>query len=235
MNALEIKDLTKKYDDFKLDNLTLSIPEGSITGFIGENGAGKSTTIKLIIGAIRKDSGSINILGTDNIDTVKEDVGVVMDDVGFPSCLNAVQVGKIMRNAYKRWDDNVYSGYLEKLEIPKKKAFGELSRGNRMKLGFAVCMSHSPKILLLDEATGGLDPIVRDEVVTVIKDFASDGKHSVLMSSHIVSDLEKICDRLAFIHKGKLLMCKSYEEIESEYDGIGIEDFFLKLVKGELS
>ena len=234
MNALEITGLTKKYDGFKLDNLTLAIPEGSITGYIGENGAGKSTTIKLIIGAIRKDAGTISVLGTEDIASVKEDMGVVMDEVGFPSCFTAVQVGKVMSNAYKRWDDKAYQDLLEKLEIPSKKAFGDLSRGNRMKLGIAVAMSHDPKILLLDEATSGLDPIVRDEVVTMIREFASDGRHTVLMSSHIVSDLEKVCDRLAFLHKGKLLMYKSYEEISEDYPGLGIEDFFLKMVKGEL-
>ena len=234
MDALEIKGLCKSYDDFKLDDLDLTIPEGSITGFIGENGAGKSTTVKLILGITRRDAGSVKILGTEDVASVKHEIGTVMDDVGYPGCVNAIQVGKIMSGIYKNWDGSVYSDYLKKLDIPVKKAFGDMSRGTRMKLGFAVCMSHSPKILLLDEATGGLDPVVRDEVVTIIRDFASDGKHAVLMSSHIVSDLEKICDRIAFIHKGKLLMCKTREEIEHEYEGIGLEDLFLGMIKGEI-
>ena len=235
MNALEINNLTKSYKDFTLKDLCLTIPEGSITGFIGENGAGKSTTIKLILGAVKRDGGEITILGNSSMNSsVKEDVGVVMDDVGFPGCLTAVQVGNIMRNAYRNWNDDTYTDYLRKLGVPETKPFSDLSRGTRMKLGFAVCMSHSPKLLLLDEATGGLDPVVRDEVVSIIRDFASDGKHSVLMSSHIVSDLEKICDRIAFIHKGQLLMCKSKEEITEEYGDTGLEDLFLKMVKGEL-
>ena len=235
MNALEINNLTKSYKDFTLGDLCLTIPEGSITGFIGENGAGKSTTIKLILGAIKRDGGDISILGNNSYDdSIKEDIGVVLDDVGFPGCLTAVQVGNIMRNAYKNWSDDLYTDYLRKLGIPDKKPFSDFSRGTRMKLGFAVCMSHSPRLLLLDEATGGLDPVVRDEVTTIIKDFASDGKHSVLISSHIVSDLEKICDRIAFIHQGQLLMCKSKEEIAEEYSGMGLEDLFLKMVKGEM-
>ncbi len=233
MNALEINGLTKSYKDFKLDNVSFDIPEGSITGFIGENGAGKSTTIKLILGVTKKDSGNVRVLGTEDVASIKEDIGTVMDDVGFPGCVNAVQVEKIMRNIYKNWDAKMFDDYLKKLDIPAKKPFSDFSRGTRMKLGFAACMCHSPKILLLDEATGGLDPVVRDEVVTIIKEFASDGHHSVLMSSHIVSDLEKICDRIAFIHKGRLLMCKSREEIDEEYDGIGLEDLFLKMIKGE--
>ena len=220
MNALEIKNLTKSYPGFTLDNLNLTLPSGCILGLIGENGAGKSTTIKLILDMIHKDSGSIIILGKDNTDSIeltKEDIGVVMDDVGIPECLTVKQVGNVMKNTFRNWDDVEYARLAQKLALPDKKQFKEFSRGMKMKLGIAIALSHKAKLLILDEATSGLDPVVRDEVVEMFSDFTRDENHSILISSHIVSDLEKLCDYIAFIHKGKLLLCEEKDQLLAEY------------------
>ncbi len=220
MNALEIKNLTKAYPGFTLDNLNLTLPSGCIMGLIGENGAGKSTTIKLILDMIHKESGSITILGKDNTDGIeltKEDIGVVMDEVGIPECLTVKQVGKVMKNTFRNWDDAEYTRLIQKLALPDKKQFKEFSRGMKMKLGIAIALSHNAKLLILDEATAGLDPVVRDEVVEMFSDFTRDENHSILISSHIVSDLEKLCDYVAFLHKGKLLLCEEKDQLLAEY------------------
>ncbi len=220
MNALEIRNLTKSYPGFTLDRLNLTLPNGCIMGLIGENGAGKSTTIKLILDMIHKDSGSITILGRDNGDSIaltKEDIGVVMDEVGIPECLTVKQVGKVMKHTFRNWDDTEYARLIQKLALPDKKLFKEFSRGMKMKLGIAIALSHNAKILLLDEATSGLDPVVRDEVVEMFSDFTRDENHSILISSHIVSDLEKLCDYVAFLHKGKLLLCEEKDRLLAEY------------------
>lgn len=220
MNALEIKGLTKAYRDFRLDSLDLVLPSGCIMGLIGENGAGKSTTIKLILDTIRRDAGTVTILGQDNrknVQLMKEDVGIVLDEVGFPECLTGKQVGKIMRNTYRNWDGKAYEGYLGKFSVPMDKEFKDFSRGMKMKLGIAVAMSHNPKLLILDEATSGLDPVVRDEVVDMLNEFTRDEGHSILISSHIVSDLEKLCDYIAFLHKGKLLLCEEKDVLLEKF------------------
>lgn len=220
MNALEIRDLCKSYPGFSLQNLTLTLPQGCIMGLIGKNGAGKSTTIRLILEMAQKDSGSIRILGkdnTENISLAKEDIGVVLDEVGFPECLTAQQVGNIMKNTYRNWDMDVYKKYMKELALPENKEFKEFSRGMKMKLGIAVALSHNPKILILDEATSGLDPVIRDEVLDIFSEFTRDENHAVLMSSHIVGDLEKICDYIAFLHKGRLLLCEEKDRIMEEY------------------
>lgn len=220
MNALEIKNLTKTYPGFTLDHLNLTLPSGCIMGLIGENGAGKSTTIKLILDMIHKDSGTITILGKDNRDGMeltKEEIGVVMDEVGIPLCLTVKQVGNIMKNTFRNWDDAEYSRLIKKLALPERKQFKEFSRGMKMKLGIAIAMSHNSKLLILDEATSGLDPVVRDEVVEMFRDFTRDENHSILISSHIVSDLEKLCDYVAFLHKGKLLLCEEKDQLLAEY------------------
>ena len=220
MNALEIKNLTKHYGDFTLDNLNLTLPSGCIMGLIGENGAGKSTTIKLILDMIRRDEGTITLLGRDNRENItltKQDIGVVLDEVGIPACLSAVQVGKVMARTFTRWDKELYAQYLKKLNLPEKRPFKEYSKGMKMKLGIAVALSHHPKLLILDEATSGLDPVVRDEVVEMFSEFTRDEDHAVLISSHIVSDLEKICDYIAFLHQGKLMLCEEKDRLLEEY------------------
>lgn len=220
MNALEIKNLSKSFTGFQLDNLSLTLPMGCIMGLIGENGAGKSTTIKLILDMLHKDSGSITILGRDNQDNIrltKEDVGVVMDEVGLPECLTAKQVGKVMRHTFKNWKQDEYARLLTKLNLPDNKPFKDFSRGMKMKLGIAVALSHGSKLLLLDEATSGLDPVVRDEVVEMFHEFTRNPNHSILISSHIVSDLEKLCDYVAFLHNGRLLLCEEKDVLLAKY------------------
>ena len=219
-NALEIKGLTKSWPGFTLDHLNLTLPCGCIMGLIGENGAGKSTTIKLILDMIHRDGGTITILGRDNQDEIcvtKEELGVVLDEVGFPECMTGKQVNQMMKYTYKNWDETVYFGYLKKLSVPDNKEFKEFSRGTKMKLGIAVALSHDPKLLILDEATSGLDPVVRDEVLNIFCEFTRDENHAVLISSHIVSDLEKICDYIAFLHKGKLLLCEEKDILLEQY------------------
>ncbi len=220
MNALEIKNLSKSYPGFQLDNVNLTLPCGCIMGLIGENGAGKSTTIKLILDMLHKDSGSICILGKDNqreLNLTKEDIGVVMDEVGIPEFLTAKQVGKVMKHTFRNWEQHTYEKYLSDFAVPMDKQFKDFSRGMKMKLGIAVALSHRAKLLILDEATSGLDPVVRDEVVDLLSDFTRDESHSILISSHIVSDLEKLCDYVAFLHKGKLLLCEEKDLLLSEY------------------
>ncbi|MBR6708643.1 MAG: ABC transporter ATP-binding protein [Clostridia bacterium] len=220
MNALEIRNVSKSFSGFCLDNISLTLPSGCIMGLIGENGAGKSTTIKLILEMLHKDSGTITVLGKDNgeeISLIKEDIGVVMDEVGIPECLTAKQVGKMMKLTFRHWDEAEYDRLLRKLSLPDNKSFGDFSRGMKMKLGIAVAMSHGAKLLLLDEPTSGLDPVVRDEVVEMFYDFTRDENHSILISSHIVSDLERLCDYVAFLHKGKLLLCEEKDVLLSEY------------------
>lgn len=220
MNALEIKNLTKSFEGFYLDHLNLTLPSGCIMGLVGENGAGKSTTIKLILDMLRKDEGTVTILGKDNgegMRLLKEEIGVVLDEVGLPECLTANQVGKVMCHTFRNWDDGEYRRLLRKLSLPEHKPFKDFSRGMKMKLGIAVAMSHGAKLLLLDEPTGGLDPVVRDEVVEMFYEFTRDENHSILISSHIVSDLEKLCDYVAFLHKGKLLLLEEKDALLSEY------------------
>lgn len=220
MNAIEIKNLCKSFPGFTLDNLTLTLPGGCIMGLIGENGAGKSTTIRLILDMLHKDSGSITILGKnngDNIHMTKQDIGVVLDEVGIPECLTVRQVGRIMRYTFQNWEEDTFSALADRLSLPDNKPFKDFSRGMKMKLGLAIALSHQAKLLILDEATSGLDPVVRDEVVGMLYDFTRDEQHSILISSHIVSDLEKLCDYIAFIHKGRLLLCEEKDQLLAAY------------------
>lgn len=230
MNALEIKNLCKNYEGFTLDHLNLTLPSGCVMGLIGENGAGKSTTIRLILDMIEKDEGSITILGKDHKDHLKltkEDVGVVLDEVGISECLTTVEVGRIMKNLFKNWDEQAFSENLQKFSLPREKAFKEFSRGMKMKLGIAIALSHHARLLILDEATSGLDPVVRDEVTDIFNEFTRDEHHAILISSHIVSELEKICDYIAFLHKGKLLLCEEKDILREEYGIIrcSVKDF----------
>ncbi len=217
MNAIEIKDLSRSYADFRLDHLNLTLPQGCILGLVGENGAGKSTTIKLMLDMIRRDSGTITLLGQDNRSLSKDEIGVVLDDVGISECLTPAQVGKIMALTFRNWDDALYHSYLRRFSLPLKKKFKEFSRGMKMKLGIAVALSHNAKLLILDEATSGLDPVVRDEILDIFLEFTRDENHSILISSHIVSDLEKICDYIAFLHRGKLLLHEEKDVLREQY------------------
>ena len=220
-NAIEIRGLCKRYKGFSLDDLNLDLPYGCVLGLVGENGAGKSTTIRLIMDALERDGGTVSVLGADNKSKEflerKEDVGVVLDETFVPEVINARQLGRIMAGTYKRWDQAVYDGWISRFELPPDKKFKDYSRGMTMKLGIAAALSHHPRLLLLDEATGGLDPMVREELLEVFADFAAEDGHAVLLSSHIVSDLERICDYIAFLHKGKLVLCEEKDVLLDKY------------------
>lgn len=221
MNAIEIKGLEKRYDGFQLGSFDLTLPSGYIMGLVGENGAGKSTTIKLIMNAIGRDAGEISVLGVDNRSAgfrdAKEDIGVVLDEAYFPEVMSARNVGKVMALTYKNWDAAAFEGYLKKFSLAPDKIFKDYSRGMRMKLAIAAALSHGAKLLILDEATSGLDPMARDELLDIFNDFTRDENCSILLSSHIVSDLEKICDYIAFLHRGRLVLCEEKDRLLEEY------------------
>ena len=221
MNAIELSHVTKHFPGFTLQDLSFTVPSGTICGLVGENGAGKSTTIRLLMGALRPDSGRCTVLGADSAApeflSLKEDIGVVLDEAYFPESLNALQVGGVMAKTYRRWDGKQYQNYLTRFGLPEKKPFKDFSRGMKMKLAIAVALSHSPRLLVLDEATAGLDPIVRDEVLEIFNEFTREEDHSILISSHILSDLEKLCDYIAFLHQGRLLFCDEKDRLLEEY------------------
>ena len=221
MNAIEIKGLTKRYKDFTLEGLDLTLPMGCVLGLVGANGAGKSTTIRLIMDAMERDGGTVEVLGVDNksqeFQKVKEEVGVVLDETCVPEFITARQLGKIMADTYRNWEQDAYERWLDKFQLPGNKKFKEYSRGMTMKLGIAAALSHRARLLLLDEATSGLDPMVREELLEVFADFAAQDGHAVLISSHIVSDLEKICDYVAFLEKGRLVLCEEKDVLLDRY------------------
>lgn len=218
---LEIQNLSKSFKDFSLQNITLSLPGGCIMGLVGENGAGKSTLLRLILDILKKDNGTVRIFGRENSEKnmplLKEEIGVVTDEIGIPGCLTITQVEKVMKNTYKQWDEARFFELCEQFSLPLKQPFESFSKGMKMKAGIAIALSHHSRLLLLDEATSGLDPVIRDEILDVFRDFTFDEEHAVLLSSHIVSDLEKICDYVAFLHKGRLLLCEEKDVLTSTY------------------
>ena len=222
MNAIELSHVGKRYGDFALEDVNLTLAQGCILGLVGENGAGKSTMIRMILGACRPDSGTVTTLGCDtaNADAladVRQDVGVVLDEACLPDELTAAQTGRFLCGIYKNWDASAFDAYVKRFDLPPAKLVKEYSRGTKMKLAIAVAMSHDAKLLVLDEATGGLDPIVRDEILDVFNEFTRDETHAILISSHIVSDLEKICDYIAFLHKGRLLLVEEKDALMDKY------------------
>ena len=220
MNAIELSGVSKSYPEFRLSDISLTLPAGTIMGLVGENGAGKSTLFRLILGMQTKDSGVISVLGEKDLrqhPMIKNDIGVVMDDVNLPALLTVCETEKILARIYSSWDHDLFVRMIQKLQIPEKTKFSELSRGNKMKAGFACAFAHHPKLLLLDEATSGLDPVVRDDILDILMDFTRQEDHSVLISSHIVSDLEKACDYIAFLHQGKLIMVEEKDTIRENF------------------
>ena len=219
-NALEIKNLTKTYPGFTLDHVNMELPTGCIMGLIGENGAGKSTTIRLILDLAKRDSGEITVLGetltTENL-SLKENVGVVMDECNFPECMKLKEIGRMMKQCYRTWDQGRFDALKKQFNLPEGKCIKALSRGMKMKLSIAVALSHDSRILILDEATSGLDPIVRDEILDIFLDFIQDENHSIFISSHILSDLEKICDYITFLHEGRVVFSEEKNELLGKY------------------
>lgn len=219
-NAIEVRGLCKDYGDFRLEHVDLTVPGGTILGLIGENGAGKSTVIRCLLGLVRPDGGEISLLGRAP-EEAKEDIGVVLDESSFHEVLRAPQVGKIFAGLYAAWDPALYEHYLAKFGLPRDKKIKEFSRGMKMKLGIAVALSHRPKLLLLDEATGGLDPVVRNEILDEFLDFIQEEDHAVLISSHITSDLEKAADYITYIHEGKIVLSEAKDDILDRYGRVG--------------
>jgi len=236
--SLEVENLSKSFgkSDFSLQNVSFKIPNGSIMGFVGENGAGKTTTISAILNILRKDSGEIKLFEQEMNEKnteIREDIGVVFDAINFPSGLTAQKISKVMGKIYKKWNQEYYSSMIEKLNIPKNQKIKEFSRGMSMKLAIVVALSHNPKLLILDEATSGLDPIIREELLDIFLEFVEDENHSILMSSHITSDLEKIADYITFIHKGEIILTEKKDTLMYEYGIVRCKPEQLPQIKKE--
>ena len=237
-NAIEIQGLTKRYDGFTLDGVSFNVPKGSIMGFIGQNGAGKSTTINAILGIIRPDEGSIRVFGMDSRkqeQQIKKDIAAVFDELPFHDGLNAKALDRILGGVFENWSSETFKGYLERFQLPYKKKFGRFSKGMKMKLQIAAALSHGAKLLIMDEATTGLDPVVRNEILDIFLEYLQDEDHSILMSSHITSDLEKIADSVTFIDRGRILLTGYKDDIlqthgllkcsKADYADIAAEDY----------
>ena len=220
-NSIEIRNLVKNYSDkFTLGEINLDIPSGIIIGLIGENGAGKTTLIKSILNIIRLDKGNIKIFGKDikiNESEIKENIGVVLDNMFFPELLMPKDINSIMKDVYKNWDEQLFNKYLSEFKLKNNQSIKSMSKGMRKKLEIATALSHHPKLLILDEPTSGLDPVVRNEVLDIFLDFIQDEEHTILLSTHITSDLEHIADKIIFINQGKVVLDQSRDDLLDNY------------------
>ncbi len=217
-DALIISGLTKTYKDFMLNGVSFSVPCGSIVGLIGENGAGKSTTINAVLGLIQKEAGSICVLGKEQLDNeIKEQIGVVFDGNNYPEIFSTRKLNRVMKDIYHSWEEHTFLNLLKKFFLPADKPIKQFSKGMKMKLAIAVALSHNSKLLILDEATSGLDPVIRDDILDILLDFAQDETHSILISSHITTDLEKIADYIVFIHEGQVVFSMPKDELIEQY------------------
>lgn len=217
-HALTISGLTKTYPDFVLDHVSFTVPSGSIVGLIGENGAGKSTTIHAALGLIQKEAGHAVILGKEELDAeTREQIGVVFDGSNYPEILSPKKISRVMKHIYRSWDEPAYLRLLKQFSLPPDKPIRQFSKGMKMKLAITAALSHHSKLLILDEATSGLDPVIRDDILDMLLDFVQDEEHSILISSHITSDLEKIADYIVFIHDGKVVFSKPKDELTEQY------------------
>ncbi|MDE7310722.1 MAG: ABC transporter ATP-binding protein [Eubacterium sp.] len=206
-----VNDLSKSFGGFTLDHISFRVPKGRIVGFIGENGAGKSTTIRLILNELKKDSGEIKIFGADYTDcSLKEEIGVVFDECNFHDVFTPQNIEKILSGVYHSWDSSLYHQYLHRFGLPMRQPVGSFSKGMKMKLSIISALAHKPKLLLLDEATSGLDPAVREEMLDLFLEFIQDEEHSIFLSSHIISDIQKVADYVILIHQGKVI----FEELK---------------------
>ncbi len=221
-NILELQQISKTFpkSNFTLDNVSFSLPYGAIDGFVGENGVGKTTTIGCILNTVRKDNGTVKLFGREMLDAdtaLREKIGVVYDGDNFPSFWTAKQLSRVMAGFYAQWDDALFWHYLKRFQLLPEQKLKNYSRGMTMKLAIAAALSHRPQLLILDEATSGLDPVMRDEMLDVFLEFVQDERHSVLLSSHITSDLEKVADYITFLHNGRLLMTVSKNDLAYRY------------------
>lgn len=220
MNLLEVKSIEKKYKTFTLGPLDLTLPAGTILGLIGRNGSGKTTTLKAILNMINLDGGSINVFGLDhreNEQQIKQRIGFVPDECALPPTLNAGQVDKFLSPLFPQWDSAWYGELTERFSIPMKQKIKEFSKGMRMKLMIACALAHRPDLLILDEATSGLDPVVRNEILDLLREYLMDGERGIILSSHITSDLEKTADRIAFIDRGEIRLAMYMDDIQNDY------------------
>lgn len=233
--VLSVENLTKHYPGFTLDSVSFSIPKGCVMGLIGENGAGKSTTINAILDLVHRDGGLVKFWGRElsSAKDIKEDIGVVFDGVNFYETLTPAKVGKILSAAYRQWDDRLYKDYLTRFSLPADKEIKDFSKGMKVKLCIAAALSHMPKLLILDEATVGLDPVMRDDILEIFSEFVRNGEHSIMMSSHITTDLEKIADHITFIHKGKVVFSKRKYDLLCRYGVIRCEDALFEQIDRE--
>ncbi len=220
-NIIELNQVSKKYPTFQLANIDFSVPAGSIVGLLGENGAGKTTLIKLILSLLQKDSGTIQIFDHDiseEKNLPKEKIGVVLDNSFFSETLNAHQIESILKELYqKNWDTKLYHQYLQRFQIPEKQKIKTFSKGMKKKLEIATALAHHPNLLILDEATSGLDPVVRSEILDIFQEFIANEENSILISTHITSDLEHIADYIAVLHKGKMLLKEEKDTLQENY------------------
>lgn len=217
---LELKHINKKFDGFSLKDISLTVSKGTIVGLIGENGAGKSTIINIIEGLLKEDNGEIYVFNQElrkNEKQIKQDIGVIYDTCHYNEAFKCADLDKMMSLVYHHWDHELSMEYVHRFSLPTNKPISKFSKGMKMKLCFAVELAHHPKLLILDEATTGLDPIVRDEILDILHDFIMDENHGILISSHITSDLDKIVDYITFIHNGEILLTKTYNDIQSNY------------------
>lgn len=217
---LEIKDLTKHFPGFSLDHLSLSIPRGTIMGLIGENGAGKTTTIQLILHAFEKDGGEIRVLGKDHIRSereIKQVIGIVQDTCNLPAMFSPRDIEQVMRRIYTNWDSPRYWELSQQFRLSPDQPVSTFSRGMKTKMNFAIALAHGARLLILDEATSNLDPIMRDDILDLLLEFMQSEENGVLFSTHITGDLAKIADNIAFLHQGALLLCKPKDELIYRY------------------
>ena len=224
-NAIEISNLTKKYDGFTLDNISFCVPKGSIMGFIGQNGAGKSTTIKAILNIIKTDGGQISLLGMDHLKdeiAAKEQIAAVFDECPFHDSFKAKQLSIMFKGLYANWDEELFYNYLDRFNLPRNKKIGKFSKGMKMKIQIATALSHGAKLLIMDEATTGLDPVVRNEILDIFREYLQDEENSILMSSHITSDLDRLADYICFVHKGKVVFTEERNELIKQNPDYGV-------------
>ena len=234
-NILEVKNLSKKYNDFELKNVSFELPKGMILGFIGENGAGKTTTIKSILNIVNDYTGEINVFGMNNRKNdkaIKEDIGIVLDDMFFPEILNPKDINSIMKDIYVNWDSKLYFKYLKEFSLPQNNQIKTFSKGMRKKLEIATALSHHPKLLILDEPTSGLDPVARNEVIDIFQDFIQNEECSILLSSHITTDLEHIAEYIVFINDGEILLSKTRDELLERYGIVKCTEKEFKKING---